>query len=482
MVDRHPVEKAALSALVAACLGTFILLVNVTIVIVALPALARDLDAGFTTARWIVAGYALVLAALLLGAGTLADRLGHRRVFLAGLGLFLVASAICGAAPSSAVLLAGRIGQGAAAAMLFPTSLSLIAGAFPGARRASALGAWSATVGVSTTLGPLLGGVLVDVLSWRWVFFINLPTGAVAGAIVLLRVPDLTGRLRTPIDWSGQALAAGGVVGVVYALTAVAEGPWSRAGVVVPLAVGLALLALFAVLERRRAHPMLDLALLARPGLAGAAVAGFTLHCCFFALQVFLTVWLQGARGYSALATGLVFVPMAVMSVLLGPLAGPIAARASASLRVGGGLALVALGVVLITLIGPRSTWLALMPGFIVGGIGVGIANPAIADSALGALESARAGLASGLNVTCRQLGTAVGVAGLGTLLELRALRVAGQAPNPSTALDAGSVAYTAALDDVLFAAAALAVLGAAAAALALRRAERALAAVPEER
>jgi EmrB/QacA subfamily drug resistance transporter len=492
-----PPRNVARWALAAACTGTFILLMNVTIVIVALPELARDLGASAAAARWVVAGYALTLAALLLGAGSFADRLGHRRVFLAGLVLFLLASSLCGGAWSPAVMLGGRVIQGAAAAMLFSTSLALIAGAFPGPRRASALGAWAATVGLSTTLGPLLGGLLVDGLSWRWVFFINLPTAGAAAAIVLLRVPELTERVRAPVDWRGQGLAAGGLASVVYALGAAGSGGWLRAAVLIPLAAGLTLLAVFALVELRQRHPMLDPRLLRRPGLSGAALAGFTLHCSLFALFVFIAVWLQGVRGYSAIITGLVFVPPAAMSVMLGPFDGRLARRASPALRVGVGLGLVSFGLFLISAVEPGSSPAVLLPGLVLAGAGVGIANPAIAGAALGALEPARSGLASGLNVTCRQLGTAVGVAALGSLLELRALarvddarfaedarRAAEAAAQGSVArgralapaevreavVDAGRAAYTAGLSDVLLVATCIAAAGALLAAFALRR------------
>ena len=457
MLEPTAAEAAPRWSLAAACTGTFILLVNVTIVIVAIPDLAADLDASFTSSRWVIAGYALALASLLLGAGSLADRVGHRRVFLMGVALFLASSAVCGAAPSVAVLLAARGVQGAGAAMLMATSLALIAAAYPGERRAAALGVWAATVGVSTTLGPLLGGVLVELLSWRWVFFINLPAGALAAAIALLRVPESGERSRHPVDWTGQALAALGLLGIVYALGAGGSGDWIRAGVLLPLAAGAALLAAFVAVERRTEHPMLDVAVLRRPGLAGAALAGFTLHGCFFGLYIFLTVWLQDVRGYSALVTGLVFVPTALMSVLLGPLAGRIAQRAEPWERVGVGLGLVALGSGLLALAGPDSSWAVLMPGFIVGGAGVGIANPAIAGAGLAALDDSRRGLATAINTTARQLGTAVGVAGLGTLLEARA-RATG---------------YTMALDEILLLAGVLALAGASAGALLLRAGSR---------
>lgn len=486
--------------LAAACAGTFILLVNVTIVVVALPDLATDLDAGLTTTRWVIASYALALSALLLGAGTLADLLGHRRVFLAGLALFLAASALCGSAWSPAMLLTARTIQGAAAALLFSTSLALIAGAYPGHRRAWALGVWAATVGVATTLGPLLGGFLVQWLSWRWVFFVNLPAGAAAAAIALLKVADSRPDRTRGFDWRGQLLAAGGLLGVVYALGAAGGGSWARAAVLLPLAGGFALLAAFIGQELRAREPMLDPRLLARPGIAGAALAGFTLHGTFFALYVFLTVWMQGVRGYSAILTGLVLVPAAAMSVLLGPLAGRLAARAAPAARVAAGLTLVAAGVWSLRAVGPDSSWSALLPGFVLGGAGVGIANPAIAGAALAVIEPARAGLAAAINTTSRQLGTAVGVAGLGTLLETRAEELAEGRTPPELAretlekaadgrieeagreapaelrdavTDIGRAAYSGGLDDALAVAAVLAVAGALGAGLLLRRAAR---------
>lgn len=422
----------------AACLAVFALLVNVTIVSVALPDLARGLDAGFTAQRWVVSGYTAALATLLLGSGSLADLLGHRRVFLAGLWLFLLASAACGVAGSAEVLVAARIAQGGAAALLFSTSLVLIADAFPGQERAKALGLWAATVGVATSVGPLFGGALVELGSWRWIFFVNVPVLLPVVALVAFRVtPDAVLR-RAPVDWRGQGVVAVALFLLVFALSEGGERGWGSGLVVGALAGGALLLGAFVSIERRVRHPMLDLGLLRRRGTLGAGIAGFSMHAFFFTTFVFFAIYLQTVLGYSAIETGLALLPSSAANAVAGALAGRVASRLDLGARVAAGLAMVGVGILLIHGLATESSWTALLAGSVAGGAGVGLANPAIAGAALAAAERARAGIASALNVTFRQLGTAAGIAALGTLLQAhaqeRAADLMGAAERPAVA------------------------------------------------
>jgi EmrB/QacA subfamily drug resistance transporter len=498
--------------LTAACLAVFALLVNVTVVAVALPAIEQSLGGGFTSSRWVVSGYALALATLILGAGSLADLFGHRRVFIIGLVLFLVASAACGAAPSATLLVTARVAQGASAALLYSTSLALIAGAFPGRERARALGIWAVTVGVATSIGPLLGGAFVELASWRWIFFVNIPVVLLAMGLVLTRVRVGTGGVRAPIDWPGQACGAGALFLLVFAVMEAPDRGWASVPIVATLCAGAALLGLFVAIERRVRHPMLDLRLLRHRGALGGALAALTIHASFFSMFVFLAIYLQSVLGYSPLETGLVLVPPAAATAASGAFAGRFAERVGVVVRVTSGTALIGVGLLLLHGLAADTRWTALLPGLLVGGVGAGIANPAIMGAALGAVEPTRSGIASALNVTFRQLGTAVGVAGLGTMLHAQAqgrareLLVAGGqraadavdhaavgdmeragtlAPGELRAqvLEIGRTAFADGLDDVLLVSAGLAALGALAALTLLRgvREARAVAAPEPE-
>jgi EmrB/QacA subfamily drug resistance transporter len=429
--------------LAAACLAVFALLVNVTIVAVALPEIGGSLDAGFTAQRWVVSGYALALATLILGAGSLADLFGHRRLFLIGLTLFLAASVACGAASSAALLVGARLAQGAAAAVLFSTSLALIGSAFPGRDRAKALGVWAITVGVAAGAGPLLGGALIELGSWRWIFLVNVPVVLVAVGVVLLRVRHGEAGVGDPVDWPGQACAAAALFLLLFAITEGADRGWGSTSIVAALCASAVLFALFVAVEMRVSHPMLDLSLLRRRGALGAALTGFVIHASFFSMWVFLAIYLQSVLGYSALVAGVALVPVAIANGLVGAFAGRVAAWASVAARVAVGLALICGGLLLLLDLDAHSSWTALLAGSIVGGVGIGIANPAIVGAALGAVEPARGGIASGLNVTFRQLGTAMGVAGFGTLLQAEAQARVGEllTAGGSAAHDAGDLA-----------------------------------------
>lgn len=406
-------------ALVAACSVTFMLLMNVTIVLVALPDAQAALHASFTETQWIVGGYALALAATLLGAGALGDAFGRRRVFGLGIVCFLGASLTCGLAPSATLLVVGRVLQGTAAAVLLSTSLAIISEAFPGQDRGRAFGYWGATVGLATTLGPLVGGLLTAV-SWRAVFLINLPIGLAALVVLLLRAPRLSGPVPTVIDWLGHLTLAIGLGLITFALTTGRAAGWGSSRTLLLLAGGAAGLAAFVAAERLQRAPMLDLGLFRRRPLLGTSFSGFSLHGSLFALYAFLVLYIQNVLGYSPLETGLAILPAAGANFLVAPVSSRLAdAGVSVPVRIGAGLGLVALGLCLTALaVEGDSSWKTLLPGLAVCGTGTGIANPAIAATALGVVHQPRSGMASGLNQTFRQLGNAIGIAVLGTLFQ----------------------------------------------------------------
>src|SRR3954467_2450950 len=261
--------------LAAVSVATFMLLLDVTVVNVALPAIRDDLGASFTDLQWVVDAYALTLAALVLTAGSLADRLGRRRVFVAGLGLFTVASLLCGLSTSPTALNLSRALQGVGGAAMFATSLALLAQAFTGRERGTALGIWGATTGASVAVGPLVGGVLVEHVSWQSIFFVNLPIGLATIAVTPRMVHESRAPDPDPIDWGGLVTFSAGLFALVFALVRGNSEGWGSATIVGLLAAAVVLLAAFVLIEARRDRPMLDLKLFRKPSFVGVSIVAF---------------------------------------------------------------------------------------------------------------------------------------------------------------------------------------------------------------
>jgi EmrB/QacA subfamily drug resistance transporter len=405
--------------LVAICVATFMLLLDITIVNVALPYIERDLQASFSDLQWVIDAYALTLAALLLTAGSIADSLGRRRVFLGGLGIFTVASVLCGLAGSPLVLNLARALQGVGGAAMFATSLALLASAYRGRDRGTALGIWGATTGAAVAVGPLIGGALVEGIGWEAIFFVNLPIGLAAIALTLSRVAESRDPSGAGIDWAGTVAFSGALFGLVFGLIRGNAENWSAA--IIACLVGSAVLLLaFVVIERRTTHPMLDLSLFRKPAFAGASIAAFVLSASMFAMFLYLTLYIQNILGYSALESGLRFMPTTLLSFLVAPASGKLAERLGVRWFLAGGLALVGIGLLLMGGLERGDDWTAMLAGMMVAGGGIGIVNPALATAAIGVVEPRRSGMASGINSTFRQVGVATGIAAWGALFQHR--------------------------------------------------------------
>jgi len=406
--------------LVAVCATTFMLLVDITIVNVALPSIQRQLDASLTGLQWVVDAYAITLAALILTAGALADRYGRRLVFAGGVVVFTIASFLCGIAWNVAILDVARSVQGIGGAALFATALALIGAEHTGPARAGAIAVWGSTVGIAVAAGPLLGGILTDSLGWRWVFFVNVPLGAFALALAVrkLRESRDAGAVRT--DVSGLVSFSAALFLIVFALLRGNDAGWTSAQILGSLLGGIALLVAFVVLEVRQERPMLDVSLFRRPAFLGVQLGTFCIGAGMFALFPFLSIYLQDVLGNSPLGAGLRFLPITAF-VFFVPLATRrLAGRVPMWALLSTSLALVSVGLLLMLNISTGSSWTALLPGFIVAGIGIGLANPTIAAAALRVVDPARTGMASGISNTCRLGGLAMGVAGLGAFLQTR--------------------------------------------------------------
>ncbi len=419
--SRRPVDTAAGPraygpgpALAAAVLGFFVITLDAVVVNVALPAIRRDLGAHMTGLQWVVDGYTLMFA-VLLSAGALSDRVGARRAFAAGLVGFVIASAACGLAPSLGALVVARFVQGTAAAVMMPASMALIGHAYPDpAKRARAVAVWAMGGAVASSAGPVLGGLLT-LITWRTIFCVNLPVGAVA--LLLLARTERSPHRQVPFDWVGQVTAVLAMGGLTYgAIEAGAEG-FAAPGVVAAFLMALVALAAFLAAQARGAHPMVPLDLFRCRTVSIAVAVGFAFIVGYYGLPFVMSLYLQQLRGLSSLATGLAFLPMMLIGAFLTPFGARLAERLGARLLIGGGLILMAAGLVILALV-PASTpvWALAMLMVLVGLAGPLIMPPMTAVL-LNSVPGYRAGTASGVFNTSRQIGGALAVAVFGALL-----------------------------------------------------------------
>ncbi|WP_405865157.1 MFS transporter [Streptomyces sp. NBC_01515] len=406
--------------LTAVCLGTFMLLLDVTIVVVALPDVARSLHASLSDLQWVVDGYALALAALLLGVGAAADILGRRRVHVVGVVLFAVASLLCGLADGPGALVAARAVQGVGAAAMLATTLPLLGSVYQGRQRSVALGVWGAVSGGAAAVGPVLGGVLTEGPGWRWIFFVNLPVSVVAVWLTLRVVPESKGPSGMRIDWLGTVAFAGFAGGVTYAVVRAGEDGWGASVTLGSFAVAALALVCFVLVERRVAHPLLDLSLLRKPAFVGVMAGALAFNGVAFGGMPYLSIWLQTVLGMSPVRGGLTLLPLTGAAVVVSVLAGKLLHGVPARLTIGGGLLLIGTGCFCQAVLGAGSDWTTLVPGLVLVGVGTGLVAPGIAGAALAAVPAERAGMAGGAVNTVRQLGYALGVAVSGTVLTSR--------------------------------------------------------------
>ena len=404
--------------LIAVCTATFMLLLDITVVNVALPDIQQSLHSTFSDIQWVVDAYSLTLAAFLLTAGVVGDMFGRRVVFAIGLGVFSVASLTCGLSTSSLMLNLSRAAQGVGGAIMFATSLALIAAAFTGRERGTAFGIYGAVLGGAVAVGPLVGGAITSGIGWRWIFFVNVPIGVLAIAVTLIKIQDSRDPNHRRVDWIGFVSFSSALFLLVFALIRGNDDGWSSTLIVGLLVGATALLTVFLLAEWRQADPMLDLNLFRRPAMVGVSLSAFTLSASIFALFLYLTLYIQDDLGFGPLAAGVRFLPLTVLAFIVAPIAGKLTVRVQTRYLLGTGLFLIAVGCVLMATTRADSTWTVLLPGFIVAGIGIGTVNPVLASSAISVVPPQRSGMASGANSTFRQVGIATGIAGLGSVFQ----------------------------------------------------------------
>jgi EmrB/QacA subfamily drug resistance transporter len=404
--------------LIAVSVAIFMLLLDITVVNVALPSIQSSLHSSFADLQWVVNAYALTLAAFLLTAGSVADLIGRRRVFVAGLVVFTCSSAVCGLSSTPLMLNLARAVQGTGGAMMFSTSLALLAQAFHGRERGVAFGVFGAVTGAAVAIGPVIGGIITTGIGWEWIFFVNVPIGAIAVILTLTQVTDSRDPNATGVDWLGLLTFSGALFLLGFALIEGNEDGWGSTRIVTFLLVATALLVAFVIAEHRQARPMLDLTLFRRPAFTGASIVAFSISASIFAMFLYLTLYIQDVLHYGALQAGLRFLPVTLLSFAVAPVAGRLSVRVPVRLLLGGGLVLVSGGLLAMTAVSASSDWTALIPGFVLTGAGIGMINPPLASTAIGVVHHSRSGMASGINSTFRQVGIATGIAGLGAIFE----------------------------------------------------------------
>ncbi|MER7515380.1 MFS transporter [Streptomyces sp. NPDC126499] len=426
---RSPRSPRWTFALVSA--GGVMMTLDVTVVNIALADIAADLDAGLARMQWTVSAYSLAFGALILTAGALSDRLGRRAVFTAGMVLFTLASAGCGLAPDAGTLIAARAAQGIGGAMVFAPTLALIAAAYEGARRRTAIAAYAVTASAAGAVGPVVGGLLVDGLGWRWIFLVNVPIGVLVVAGALTRMPGSPAPdSRSRLDLVGAGLAVATLLTLHYPLVTGPESGWTAPGVLGSAAACLAC-ATALVLSQRRGDGLIDPRLLRIRAFSGAALLGFLARMANLGVLAFLTLWLTTAHGYSPSEAGLRLLPLTGSLLVAGLFTARLQRLLSPAALVASGFAAQGAGLLCLAAAGAGAGQTALTGGLVLLGTGGAVVFPPLMGVAVSAVPTERAGMASGLTNACYPLGTATGVALFGALFSARVTSGLGSAASP---------------------------------------------------
>ena len=400
------------------CLATAMLMLDIAVVNTALSSIAVDLHAGTSGLQWMVDAYTLPLAAVVVTAGSLADRFGRRRLFLLGLAIFTAASLLCAASRSIVALDAARAVQGVGAAIMFAVSLAVLSVAFARPdERMPALAAYGATMAASFAIGPLVGGALTSAFGWQSIFLINLPLGLVCVAIVRRFVAESTDPNPARVDRPGLVTLTGGLFLLVLALLRGNVDGWSSTPVIAAFLGAAALLIAFIAIEATVARPLLPLRMFRNRDFTGAQIAAFGLSGSIFAMWFYMTLYLQQILGLSAIEAGLVYLPGTLLNLVVAGAMSSVGRRVAPGRLVGTGLLLVGTGLATLTIVGVDSSWWLFLPGLLIALAGTGILNPTISAVALTSAPPEQSGLAAGVNDMFRQAGIAVGVAALGALV-----------------------------------------------------------------
>jgi EmrB/QacA subfamily drug resistance transporter len=412
------VTKHQRLTLVAAIVGSAVATIDGSIVNVALPAIEDDLGGGLSAQQWVSNAYLLTLGSLILIGGSLGDIYGERRVFTIGLGAFGVFSVACALSPTIEVLIGARALQGAAAALMVPSSLAIIVAAFAPNERGAAIGTWTAWGGIAAIVGPLAGGVIVDQASWRWIFALNVPIVLATLVLVIAAVPGTTRATERRVDFLGAALCAAGLSGIVFAFIEQPHYGWGSPTIFLPLAAGVVAFAAFLGYERRAAEPMLELALFSRRNFAVGNAETFAVYAGLAILFFFLTIFLQQVAGYSALESGLTIVPVTLVIFALSRRFGGLADRLGPRLFMGAGPVTAAAGILLLLRTGLDTDYVSdLLPGLLVFALGLSLTVAPLVATVLADADESDAGIASAINNAIARVAGLVGVSIVGVLV-----------------------------------------------------------------
>ena len=410
-------ERRKWWTLAAVSFGLFMIMLDNTVVNVALPAIQEDLGADLSQLQWIVTGYALTFAALMLIGGKLADAYGRRLIFVIGIVVFTGASLWCGLADSGEMLIAARVVQGAGAALMNPATLSIIAATFPPRQRGMAIGIWAGVSALALAIGPLVGGLLTEHLSWHWIFFVNVPVGAVAIVASYLLITESRDETHESLDLPGLVTSALGLFALTYGLIEANEYGWTSARIVGSFVVAVVALTSFVVIERRRRSPMLDLSLFRSGTYTGANVAMLLVALAMFGVFFFVSLYMQNVLGYSAVQAGAAFLPMTILIILVAPIAGKLSDKHGSRWLMTGGMVLLGIQLLYLSQLGPDADFWNLLPGFVVGGLGMALAMTPTAAAATRAVPVHKSGVGSAVLNAMRQVGGSIGVALMGAIV-----------------------------------------------------------------
>jgi EmrB/QacA subfamily drug resistance transporter len=403
--------------LAAVSVGLFMIMLDNTVVNVALPSIERDLNAGLSELQWIVTGYALTFAALLLVGGKVADAYGRRLIFVIGIAVFTLASLLCGLSGSSEMLIGARVLQGAGAALMNPATLSLIAAAFPPRERGTAIGIWAGVSALALAIGPLVGGLITEHLNWNWIFFINVPFGLVGIAASFVLIQESRDETHERLDLPGLATSGLGLFALTYALIEANTYGWTSTRIVGSFVVAAIALVVFVVLERHQRAPMLQLELFRNRTYTGANLAMLLVSLSMFGVFFFVSLFMQNVLGYSAVQAGAAFLPMTILIILVAPIAGRTADRVGSRGLMTVGMTLIAIQLLLFSRLSVDSSYWHLLPSLVIGGLGMALTMTPSTAAATRAVPVDKAGVGSAVLNSARQVGGTMGIAVMGAIV-----------------------------------------------------------------
>ena len=441
----------------AVSFGLFMIMLDNTVVNVALPSIQRDLHMQLSELEWIVSGYALTFAALMLIGGKLADAYGRRLIFVLGIAIFTLASLACGLASSGDALIGARVAQGVGAAMMNPATLSIIAVTFPPRQRGTAIGLWAGVSALALALGPLVGGLLTEHAGWNWIFFINIPVGVLAIAASFLLIDESRDETHERLDIPGLLSSGIGLFALTYGLIEANNYGWDSARIVGSFVVAAVALVVFVLLERHRRAPMLDLTLFRNRTYVGANLAMLLVALAMFGVFFFVSLYMQNVLGYSAVQAGAAFLPMTVLIIVIAPLSGRLSDRWGSRWLMAGGMVLLAIQLTYFSQLPTDATFWRLLPALVIGGFGMSMTMTPSSAAAMRAVPVEKAGVGSAVLNACRQVGGSTGIALMGAIM-------ASQLATPPT-----TESFMRGFERALLVAAAIALVGAAVAAWLVR-------------